>query len=106
MAALSYDMLQVGDLVSKGDIMLVSVDGVNAAFKDRTIEIVEAIPGFGFKHTEVKGQKPTSVVFECESDDDNTIIPLVKGTLKKSELGNIMMFRVVPYGQIMWFPKR
>ena len=86
--------------------MLVSVDGVNASFKDKTIAIVEAIPEPHFTFTTVKGQKPTSVVFECDSEDENLVIPLVKGTLKKSELGNIMMFRVTPHGQYMWIPKR
>ena len=86
--------------------MLVSVNGVNAAFKDKVIEIVEGFDIATFKHTQVKGQMPTSVVFECDSDDENTIIPFVKSSLKKSELGNIMMFQVAPYGQAMWFPKR
>lgn len=86
--------------------MLVSVDGVNGAFKDRVIEIVEGMDVANFKYTTVKGQMATSVVFECDSDDENLIIPTVKSTLKKSDIGNIMMFRVVPYGQIMWFPKR
>ena len=86
--------------------MLVSVDGVNDAFKARVIEIVEGMDVANFKHTTVKGQMATSVVFECDSDDENLIIPTVKSTLKKSDIGSIMMFRVVPYAQIMWFPKK
>jgi hypothetical protein len=33
-------------------------------------------------------------------------VPFLKSTLKRSELGNIMMFRVTPHGQYMWIPKR
>lgn len=86
--------------------MLVSVNGVNPAFRDKVIEIVEGFDIAHFEHTEVKGQMATSVVFECDSDDENTIVPYVKSSLKKSEIGSIMMFQVAPYGQAMWFPKR
>ena len=86
--------------------MLVSVNGVNPAFKNQVIEIVEGFDFANFKHTTVKGQMATSVVFECDSEDENAIFPAVKSGLKRSEIGSLMMFNVAPYGQAMWMPKK
>lgn len=87
--------------------MLVDVDGVNPAFKSKVIEIVEGITEpMGFKLTNEKGTSPQSLVFECTEEDPDKVVPFLKGTLKKSELGPIMMFRVTPHGQYMWIPKR
>ena len=87
--------------------MLINVDGVNPTFRDRTIEIVTSIPEPKFTVAEVPGTLPMSVVFECDdSYDVDDMVPLIKGALKKSELGPIMMFRVTPHGQVMWIPKR
>ena len=70
--------------------MLVDVDGVNPAFKTKVIEIVEGIAD----------------PMTCTEEDPDKVVPFLKGTLKKSELGSIMMFRVTPHGQYMWIPKR
>jgi len=86
--------------------MLVSVDGVNPFFKERTIEIVEGLDFANFRYTTVEGQMPTSVVFECDSEDENLVIPGVKWALRMSDIGALMLFRVVPYGQLMWFRKK
>lgn len=87
--------------------MLVDVDGVNPAFKAKVIEIVEGIAEpMTFKLTTEKGTSPQSLVFDCTEEDPDKVVPFLKGTLKKSELGNIMLFRVTPHGQYMWIPKR
>ena len=87
--------------------MLVDVDGVNPAFKAKVIEIVEGIAEpMTFKLTTEKGTSPQSLVFDCTEDDPDKVVPFLKGTLKKSELGNIMLFRVTPHGQYMWIPRR
>ena len=87
--------------------MLVDVDGVNPAFKARVIEIVEGIAEpMTFTLTDNKGTSPQSLVFECSEEDPDKVVPFLKGTLKRSELGSIMMFRVTPHGQYMWIPKR
>lgn len=87
--------------------MLVDVDGVNPAFRAKVIEIVEGIAGpMTFKLSDVKGTAAQSVVFECTEEDPDKVVPFLKSTLKRSELGNIMMFRVTPHGQYMWIPKR
>ena len=87
--------------------MLVDVDGVNPAFKAKVIEIVEGIAEpMTFKLTDNKGTSPQSLVFECSEEDPDKVVPFLKGALKRSELGNIMMFRVTPHGQFMWIPKR
>lgn len=87
--------------------MLVDIDGVNPAFKNRTIEIVEGLTGpMSFKITNTKGTSPQSLVFECTEEDPDKVVPFLKSALKKSELGSIMMFRVTPHGQYMWIPKR
>ena len=87
--------------------MLLNVDGVNPAFKDKTIEIVTSIPEPKFTLADIPGTPPTSLVFECDDSlDVDDMVPFLKGTRKKSELGNIMMFRVTPHGQYMWIPKR
>lgn len=87
--------------------MLVDIDGVNPAFKDKTIEIVEGITEpMTFKLSDVKGTTPQALVFECSEEDPDVVVPFLKSTLKKSELGNIMLFRVTPHGQYMWIPKR
>ena len=87
--------------------MLVDVDGVNPAFKQKVIEIVEGIAEpMTFKLTAEKGTSPQSIVFECSEEDPDKVVPFLKGTLKKSELGNVMLFRVTPHGQYMWIPRR
>ena len=87
--------------------MLVDVDGVNPAFKAKVIEIVEGIAEpMTFKLTDNKGTSPQSLVFECTEEDPDKVVPFLKGVLKKSELGSIMMFRVTPHGQYMWIPRR
>ena len=59
-----------------------------------------------FKLTDTKGTSAQSLVFECTEEDPDKVVPFLKGTLKKSELGAIMMFRVTPHGQYMWIPRR
>ena len=87
--------------------MLVDVDGVNPAFKAKTLEIIEGITEpMTFKLTTEKGTSPQSLVFECSEEDPDKVVPFLKGALKRSELGSIMMFRVTPHGQYMWIPKR
>lgn len=91
----------------KEEGMLVDVDGVNPAFKNKVIEIVEGIQEpMTFTLSTEKGTAPQSIVFECSEEDPDKVVPFLKGTLKRSELGNIMMFRVTPHGQYMWIPKR
>lgn len=87
--------------------MLVDVDGVNPAFRDKVIAMVEGITEpMTFKLSTEKGNAAQSVVFECSEEDPDKVVPFLKGTLKRSELGAIMMFRVTPHGQVMWVPKR
>ena len=87
--------------------MLVDVDGVNPAFKDKVVAIVEGLSDpMSFKLTDNKGTSPQSLVFECTEEDPDKVVPFLKGALKHSELGSIMMFRVTPHGQYMWIPKR
>jgi len=87
--------------------MLVDVDGVNPTFRDKVITMVEAIAEpMTFKLTGEKGTSPQSLVFECSEEDPDKVVPFLKGVIKKSELGSIMMFRVTPHGQFMWIPKR
>jgi len=87
--------------------MLVDIDGVNPAFRDQVVELVEGIKEpMTFKLTNEKGTAPQSLVFECTEEDPDKVVPFLKGTIKKSPLGNILMFRVTPHGQFMWIPKR
>ena len=87
--------------------MLVDVDGVNPAFRAKVIEIVEGITEpMTFKLSSEKGTSPQSLVFECTEEDPDKVVPFLKGFIKRSELGAIMMFRVTPHGQFMWIPKR
>ena len=87
--------------------MLVDIDGVNPAFRDKVIELVEGISEpMTFKLTNEKGTSQFSLVFDCSEEDPDKVVPFLKGYIKKSELGNIMMFRVTPHGQFMWVPKR
>ena len=87
--------------------MLVDVDGVNPAFKAKVITIVEGLTDpMSFKLTNEKGTSPQSLVFECTEEDPDKVVPFLKGALKRSELGSIMMFRVTPHGHYMWIPKR
>jgi hypothetical protein len=87
--------------------MLVDVDGVNPAFREKVIAMVEGITEpMTFKLSSEKGVSPQSVVFECSEEDPDKVVPFLKGYIKRSELGNIMMFRVTPHGQFMWIPKR
>ena len=87
--------------------MLVDIDGVNPAFKAKVIEIVEGIADpMTFKLTNEKGTSPQALVFECTEEDPDKVVPFLKGALKRSELGSIMMFRVTPHGQYMWIPRR
>ena len=87
--------------------MLVDVDGVNPAFRDKVIAMVEGITEpMTFKLSTEKGNAAQSVVFECSEEDPDKVVPFLKSYIKRSELGNIMMFNVAPFGQAMWMPKR
>ena len=87
--------------------MLVDVDGVNPMFKDKVIELVEGIEDpMTFKLSPEKGTSPQSLVFECTEEDPDKVVPFLKGFIKESELGAVMMFRVTPHGQFMWIPRR
>ena len=87
--------------------MLLDVDGVNPAFKDKLIAVVEGIESPKFTRKEVPGTRPTTCVFEVDdSYDVDDMVPLLKSSIKHSEVGAIMMFRVTPHGQVMWVPKR
>ena len=87
--------------------MLVDVDGVNPTFKDKVIALVEgSTEPMTFKLSSEKRTSPQSVVFECSEEDPDKVVPFLKSFIKRSELGNIMMFRVTPHGQYMWIPKR
>ena len=87
--------------------MLVDVDGVNPMFRDKVIELVEGIEDpMTFKLSPEKGTSPQSLVFECSEEDPDKVVPFLKGFIKKSELGAVMMFRVTPHGQFMWIPRR
>lgn len=85
------------------DDMLIDMNGISPAFKDKTIQIVEALDGpYKFKLSNEKGRTPQTLVFEVDSDDDPTAVAkYLKGAIKKSELGNIMYFQAVPHGQFM-----
>ena len=87
--------------------MLVDVDGVNPAFRAKAIDSVQGLSDpVSFTLTTEKGTSPQSLVFECTEEDPDKVVPFLKGALKRSELGSIMMFRVTPHGQYMWIPKR
>lgn len=87
--------------------MLVDVDGVNPMFRDKVIELVEGIEDpMTFKLSSEKGTSPQSLVFECSEEDPDKVVPFLKGFIKRSELGAVMMFRVTPHGQFMWIPRR
>jgi len=87
--------------------MLLDVDGINPAFKDKLIEVVEGIAEPKFTLKELPGTRPTTCVFEVDdSYDVDDMVPFLKGAIKKSAVGAIMMFRVTPHGQVMWVPKR
>ena len=83
--------------------MLIDINGVSPMFKDKTIQIVEAIEEpYKFRLTNEKSLNPQSLVFEVDSDDDpKQVATFLKGAIKKSELGNIMYFQAVPHGQFM-----
>ena len=87
--------------------MLIDVDGVNPAFRAKVIDIVQGLSDpMSFTPTTEKGTSPQSLVFECTEEDPDKVVPFLKGALKRSELGSIMMFRVTPHGQYMWIPQR
>ena len=62
--------------------MLVDVDGVNPAFRDKVIAMVEGITEpMTFKLSSEKGVAAQSVVFECSEEDPDKVVPFLKGTL-------------------------
>ena len=83
--------------------MLIDVNGVAPAFKDKVIEVIQGISEpYTFTLTDKKGTGPQSMVFECDSDDDpKKVATFLKGAIKKSEVGAVMYFQVVPHGQFM-----
>ena len=59
--------------------MLVDVDGVNPAFRDKVIAMVEGITEpMTFKLSAEKGTSPQSVVFECSEEDPDKVVPFLK----------------------------
>lgn len=83
--------------------MLIDVNGVMPMFKDKVINFTESIEApYTFKLTDMKGNSPQAMVFECDTDDDpKKVAQFLKGAIKKSDFGATLFFQVVPHGQFM-----
>lgn len=85
--------------------MKICIEGLSPIFKDQVIEIITNIEYFDFKYLENDKPKPTTYVFETDSDDVDEAIKAIKAKIKNSKNGSIIAFRVVPYGKKIYYVK-
>lgn len=85
--------------------MKINVEGIAPRFKDRIIEIVEGIDTLKCIYLPKENTMPTTLVFEVEGEDLDDSIDIMKGAIKKSDIGRIINFRVIPSGELYYFRK-
>ncbi len=80
--------------------MKINVEGVMPTLQSKIIEVVEGIGSPKFTHVPNASFIRTTIVFETDSEDEQACCDLVKKTIKASEVGRTISFRVIRNGKL------
>lgn len=80
--------------------MKINVEGVMPTMQAKIIEIVEGIETPRFVHVPNGSPIRTTIVFETDSEDESACCDTVKKTVKGSEVGHMLSFRVIRNGKL------
>ncbi len=80
--------------------MKINVEGVMPTLHSKVIEIVEEIESPKFCFVPKGSFIKTTLVFETECEDESFCCDLIKKTIKSSEIGRTISFRVIKNGKI------
>lgn len=81
--------------------MKMNVEGIAPFAKDRVIAIVEGIQTPAFRYLPNEKVNFSTLVFETDSEEAEAAKAAVKKAIKSSELGKLIVFRVVPAGKVI-----
>ncbi|WP_281627196.1 hypothetical protein [Traorella massiliensis] len=80
--------------------MKINVEGVMPTLQKNVIEVVEGIENPKFTYVPNGSFVKTTIVFETESEDEQGCCDLIKKTIKSSEIGRTISFRVIKNGKL------
>lgn len=80
--------------------MKINVEGVMPTLQKNVIEVVEEIDSPKFTYVPNGSFVRTTLVFETDSDDEQGCCDLIKKTIKASEIGRTISFRVIQNGKL------
>lgn len=80
--------------------MKINVEGIMPTMQAKIVEVVEGIAEPKFTHVPNASPIRTTIVFETDSEDEELCCDLVKKTIKGSEVGRMMSFRVIQNGKL------
>lgn len=80
--------------------MKINVEGIMPTLQAKIVTVVEAIEEPKFKHLPKGSFVKTTLVFETENEDEEFCCDLVKKTIKSSEVGRTILFRVIQNGKL------
>lgn len=80
--------------------MKINVEGVMPTLQSKIIEVVEGIASPKFTHVPNASPIRTTIVFETDSEDEEGCCGLIKKTIKDSEVGRTISFRVIRSGKL------
>lgn len=83
--------------------MKYTIDCGSRGNHDNIIATVTAMTEFKVTFIGKDKMKPTSMHFEIDCDDVDHVIKTIKATIKATPYGKAIMFRVMPYGQLVYF---
>lgn len=80
--------------------MKINVEGIMPTLQGKIIEVVESIQEPRFAHIPNGSFVRTTIVFETDSEDEEMCCDLIKKTIKESEIGRTISFRVIQNGKL------
>jgi hypothetical protein len=84
--------------------MVIKLEGIRPTIRDEVINIVESIDNPKFKYLGNDKLFPMTLLFESTAENLDYSLNIVKQTLKKSEIGKTLTFRVMPQDKQVYYP--
>ncbi len=87
--------------------MKISVEGLAPFAHEMVIKALEAIEDPKISHFDDPKAIRTTVIFEVDAPEEKTdeVIKLMKKTIKGTEKGPMLSFRIVPTGSLVYYTK-
>ena len=83
--------------------MKMSVECGSKGNWNNIINTLTAMSEFKVTYIGPDKMKPIAMLFEVEHEDADHIIKTMKKAIKATDYGKSIMFRIVPYGQLVYF---